>query len=250
MSHSPPSKYTIGMPLEDAYGLVNLTIRWEPGHSQTAEVDMGSVWLKASSWGGALSNLRQTVKEPLAVAQANTRAISIRVATGISKFTRVVTDVGIENTPKASFWKSIIEVPSYRRDLQPHENSIPVRLGKAFGVAHVSALTSWYDTIETIRAVNIKQALLRKPVQVFKRGKDNGKDLGKVIGGHASNIWNGCLKESTAGWRCGLACLNARAEACARRKAEEAAAAKHTGPKTIGEKTTAAKKVKSKAKVS
>jgi hypothetical protein len=242
--------FTIEMQREDAYGLLNVTIRWGPGYSQTAEVDMGSVWLKASTWGGAISKVKEIVKEDFAVAHANTRAISVRVATGISKFTKAVKDTEKKNASKSTIWKSITDAAISRKDLQALENSIPVRLGKVFGGAHATALTKWYDAVDTIRSVDMKQALLEKPIHIFTRGRENGKDLSKVIGGHASNIWKGCFKESTAGWRCGLACLNARAEACARRKAEESAARKNTGPRTIGEKGSAAKKARSKAKVS
>jgi hypothetical protein len=236
----PSGAWVVTIDPKQAYGPLTATTTWTDGkkhYKADTQFDLGSAWLKASTWERAAATIRQTLQEDLAVAQAATREISVRVTTGLQ---RINDDLKKTMTTPAktniATWKAIKKFTTKRKDvgkvLHHRSNNIAGRVSKSARIIQQTAVTRYISAIDTIRAVDLRKMLALPPAirasqHAFKRGGNNARDLFKLIDAHAQNMKNGCWKEYqvpppiSSGKICGLACAKARADRCASRKVLE-----------------------------
>ncbi|KAF2397655.1 hypothetical protein EJ06DRAFT_130385 [Trichodelitschia bisporula] len=78
--------YIVTLPREEAYGQVDVTVRWMANRArseQVAHFDLGSRWFKAAAWSRTACDIGKAIQSDLVLVQSSAKDISVRVSSNI-----------------------------------------------------------------------------------------------------------------------------------------------------------------------
>jgi hypothetical protein len=189
---------------------------------QELQVDLGTPWLKPSTWGKAAETVQQALHDDLTAAQTTAQALSVRMTTSLQNYALHISKEGqkmskeafhrIDDTRKAlakistetalTQWKSFQQlrtnddVTGAKKQFAEQSNKVAWQLGTTARGVQEAAVERYYDAIGTIRAMDLRKVLPMKtylfPLKTLSRGRRNAIDIVKILKGEKTRKKKSC----------------------------------------------------------